>query len=187
MAILGYRRARSRPQYAQRLYTVAVRAHALVARAWPRPRGGAKTTHAQIQQQRFKNRAGWRKVLKEHELRPMREALQRFAKRHVGLKGSSITRQRDIEDIRLAGRLYAIKVPGLGTFWPEAAAQDVSDVLDWLEPVHGGVLTRTQDTWLTAIPCTEGARLTLTIDPPVPNCCEPAREATKREAVDSSI
>lgn len=186
MAILGYRRAARRPQYAQRLWTIAVRSHALVAKAWPRPRGKAKTQAAQINRDAFRNRQRWLRVIKEHERAPMREGLKEFNAQHVGLRGSSITRLRDIEDARLAGRAWAIKVPGHGTFWPERAAQDISDALDWLEPLEGSLLVRTSETWLNTVACSPGGVLTLTYDMLIPTCCEPAREAKRSEAVESS-
>lgn len=186
MAILGYRRARRRPQYATDVYTVAARAHQLVARIWPRKRGSAKTTSAKLREQDLATRQQWIKVLKAPEVEPMREATKEIARRYSGQKGSQIIRHRDVEDMRLSGRLFAIEVPGVGTFWPEAVAQDISDALDWLEPLYGSIMTRTADTWLSTVPCQPGSVCTLTIDARVPTCCEPAREATPREAVDSS-
>lgn len=186
MAILGFRRARRRPQYAQKVYSVAARAHRLVAKAWPRSRGGAKTTRAQLQRDDMANRQGWVRVLKDVETRAMREGIAEFSKAHTGLQGSQIMRHRDAEDQRLAGRLWAIRVEGFGTFWPEAAAQDVSDAFDWMEPLHGSLLVRTDKTWLPTVPCKAGSVLTLMFDPHVPQCCEPARFAKPREAVESS-
>lgn len=67
---------------------------------------------------------------------------------------------RDILTMAMYGRLFAIEVPGTGTYYPIAWYNDIQAALNVFNPPTGSLLTRAPGTWSVIPPGPVGSALT---------------------------
>lgn len=172
MAIIGSPWGSKRPQYSKPLIKTDFWRGLLRVSKWPRHRNRRPSAWENILRQQFRE---WRQVVKRmhwREQTPMREAIKRHNKSTRGLNGSAAIRADDWLLMLVAGRAWAFELEDGTTVYPAAAARDVSDTLDWLDPVPGGVCARGPNGWGSTIPCIEGSVLTTTPSGGRADCCD---------------
>lgn len=146
----------------------------LYAQKWPRSRGRPSQSYQRAGLERM---TASQEAVKRYHPRgqiAMKEALDRFLRRHRGVRGTAAIRFRDWQTQNVYGRAFAVDLPDGRTLWPATVHREVSDVLDWLEPRLGSVLTRTPDGWRGTIQCRPDAVLVQSLSRPLPTCCPPA-------------
>lgn len=149
MAVLkGGGPARRGPSYGGRLIFDTYRG-AWRARAWPRPRKRRRTKKERHREELF----ALASTLTKYTF-PQQQILAREI-----TKGTPLM-PRDLQVAAMFGRLFAITFPDGRTLYPMAARHDVSDSLDVLGQVPGGILIRGEALWEILTPGPAGQVLT---------------------------
>lgn len=172
-----------RPQYAPGAFLSRVVGPNVVASAWPTPRKRRRTLYARSIEERFREIVNTVKLLNPIETNAMRDALRRHNESHEGLRGTAAIRPEDLDQSRLAGRLWAFILPGGRISMHVDAIHDITCLLDWFEPQVGSMLVRTGKTWKATSPCQPGATMRLMPESMVPTCCPPAQLWPPNQAV----
>lgn len=183
MATMGPARGKRRPQYATGVFLSRLTPWGVVVQSWPKKRPKTPTAQQQFTRDRLTATQTIIKQLSTRETQPEREAIAAVNRENRGLRGSASIRLEDWITIRLLGRNWIIDLPDGTRLVPITARAWASDILDWLEPRVGSVLTRTNTAWLPAVPCAAGRVLTYVTDGPIPECCPPASKAPQSEGV----
>jgi hypothetical protein len=157
----------------------------IIASIWPKKRPNKPTERQRIQRDSFAAIVDTVKHLSTVETQTMQDAIEAWNQTHQGFSGSEAIRPEDWHQARLSGRAFALTLPDGRTVYSAAVARDVSLILDWIEPRHGGLLVRGKDEWCTTDNCAAGYKFTVTPDGVLPLCCGINRLATPSESVES--
>ncbi len=133
-------RTRRGPSFKKAVYH-AERRGILIASKWPGPRTGEPTPRQQVMRTWFK----------KAQLLIKSGAAQQLVVAELATRGTPWL-PRDLITSAMAGRLFAITVPGDRTYYPMAARQDVSASLDILGENKGDVLVRQNELWTALAP-----------------------------------
>lgn len=153
MATIMPGRSYRRPGYTKGAYVIYRRNGQLVVQGWPKKRGQPTQVYQKANLERFRIAAKAIKYWPTREVGPMRDALDQFMRENRGVRGTAAVRFRDWQTSILAGRQWAFDSPGNKPLYPAAVVQDVSDLLDNLEPRYGSLLTRAPGGWLPTVQC----------------------------------
>jgi hypothetical protein len=166
--------ASRRPGFTKRAYVIRRHNGKLVAQSWPRRRGKPKQSYQKANLRRMSVMAKAVKRWPTREVEPMRTGLNRFLQENRGVRGTAAIRFRDWQTAILSGRQWIFDTPDAGPIHPARLVQDVSDLLDNLEPRYGSLLTRAPDGWLPTVQCAPGYVLCSFHSQPAANACPPA-------------
>lgn len=153
------------------------------AQAWPRKRGKPRQKYQQAGLRRMTVSQRMNRYVPAEEYETMNQGLQQFLKRHTGVRGTAAIRLRDWMTQVIYGRAWRLELPNGRVLWPAAAQRDVSDILDWIDPRPGSLMTRTADSWLPTVNCKVGSVLTMTDSRAAPACCPAAHVPPADETV----
>lgn len=120
------------------------------------------------------------KLMHEREQAAMREAIQVWNREHQGMRGSAAVRLEDIQTARMYGHLLAIMLPNGRTLYHVDAIYSESRRLDWLRPMVGSLLVRTEQGWRPTVNCKAGYVLRYVPDSRSYEACDLAHYAEQK-------
>lgn len=153
MPVIEVAGGKTRPEYVRRVFRSWLDNGQTLVSAWPKTRKWRKTI-AQLQREAWLAQlVDLQKYQNSYELQTMRDSIKSWNDSMRGQRGSAAVRQEDYFFALLAGTLFAVMFPDGTSWWPARVAQQVSYLLDWLEPYCGGVLMCGAAGWGTTIQC----------------------------------
>ena len=148
MALIGGRKSKKRPQYVTGTLQSAATQHGTVMKVWPRKRGRPRSQLEAFRMARLAMSVTNLKDMTTDELAGWKDAIAAFNEQNSGLRGDSRIRFEDWLTMWMLGPKFVIDLEDGRTLVPINIRMEVSALLDWLQPLHGSIITRTPKAWL---------------------------------------